>query len=348
MPMSTERLTQTTLQVDGNKARFPVTRSMYLEGATKLVEAALSYPNSKLAQKLQEEADSIGNNNVLTPNEPIYIPIGKHLLPIALPIDYKPEKRSRENRHNVAQMYLFGEEDELLDGIAEIYDAKRQGINLHVRHGVLDMLHLLPPEASPTELTIKKTQARGTVLQIKSAARKGLSYEELREQGFSDVSITQARKSKSQIDFPVSIPERPEKVWTWQTVMENLQNPNTERSLAITELAKVSRGIQQAYTKEKNGQPALFITISSIAHEAGLRINQRRSDATFLFEYLKEKGLPVGVAENILYPGTDREKRQRYYFTTKWFRDEAVALLQKAEGEYFTTMRTAYQKRYAA
>lgn len=89
---------------EGQPRPFSDTQKAYLNAAQKIVGDILAHPHNTLSQKLKYEEAKIGEC------EPIMVRVKGRKMPISLPIDYSFRKYKRRNNHNVAQLYLFGDQ----------------------------------------------------------------------------------------------------------------------------------------------------------------------------------------------------------------------------------------------
>jgi len=186
---------------DSNSKRpFKDTQEVYRTAYETLVGPLLEAPDSPLSRKIAVEQNRLmahlqkvedreeTESQAQKGNEVIAFNLEGLSVPVALPVDYRGRKRAPENRHNIAQIYFFG--DKSLEEIGGFYKLTRARVHQQVEAATCQMLRAVPQAGLPLEklnfrrplsdrLRDKLSLARGGVtVGIMEALKGGATYDE--------------------------------------------------------------------------------------------------------------------------------------------------------------------------
>lgn len=267
-------------------------------------------------------------------------------IPISVPVDGQKSLPKNLKTHNMAQIYLFGEED--LQGTANYFGLERQNSHRAKRIAVEEVLEAAPQKGyefsslnfrKPSSDTTRDQAAirRGGInVTVRKAVAEGASLQELYEKGFNSGQISSARQVFAKRGEPFQIPTLNNR---WGEIISLLKDPVTDPLVARELILEIPRGIYQYYSKNKDGTQAVFVDTSEIARSAGLYPRVRNEDIRCIDNYLFYKRIPIGEAELIITDEEEKISAGTYHFTTANFEQEAVVFLKAAKGERFDQMR---------
>lgn len=328
------------------KLPFSETQRVYREGVENLIRPMLDDPESELSRRLEAgdpafvDAGNDGGNGRI-----------RRLIPIALPIDYQTQKLRPENAHNMAQVFLNGDDklDETLPKVGDYFSVSKQAVNQNSQKAVFDVFPLVKnnnitfeslnfakplSDASRDRFSADKG---GISLKIRNLVQEGADYKKLREAGFTSRQIRNAWRKLANRQQPIRVPMN-ENSRRWEDVLKVLNDPGIDRAVKRELILDISKGIYQVYAKRKGDRPALFVDVSEVAQKAGLHPSTGRQNVPIIADYLRTKCIPVGYAEWVVLRGKQKGRVQRYTFVLKSDEEEAIDLLKEAQGERFEQM----------
>lgn len=334
------------------KRPFADTQKAYQLAYETLVSGLLEEPASSLARKIAAEESRLGvhlrkmKNGQETESSPqvdsdvIAFNLNGLSVPVALPVNYRGRKGASENRHNIAQTYLFS--DLLLKEVGSFYNKMtRERARYQVKAGTRQILHAMP-QGSPFEnLNFKKplsdrvrdkmsTSLGGYIVPLKEALAGGATYDELRRMGYDSLKLSSARKILAERQQPAVVPRA---IKDWGPTLALLASPETDRKKVCKLIKEVSPDAHQKY-------PEVFVALSEVARKAGLYPRLGKMDISFLANYLELQNEPVGDAVREVKSGKQKGFNH-YFFTIKRFEDEIKQLFLQAVGPRFDQMRVA-------
>lgn len=324
---------------------FSETRRLYREGVENLIRPMLDDPDSELSRQLDagEPAFVDARNEVRKGRT--------RLIPIALPIDYKPEKGRPENAHNMTQVYLngAGKLDETLQEVGEYYSATRQAVEISVKRAVYDVyplfkddiitfesLNFMKPLLDSSKDKISVGQG-GSLLKVRQLVQGGADYRTLRSE-FGVGTLINARRGLSKRQQKVNVPYSPD--WhSWRDTIGVLTDPEVDRAVKRELIKEIDIGTYQRYSKNGDDVAAIFVDLTGVAREAGFYPRSQKGDSFFIAEYLDSRSIPLGEVQQVIGKGQQKGKVQNYRFILFVDREEAKDILKYAEGERFDQMR---------
>jgi len=299
-------------------------------------ESRLLVHSRKMKDGEETESHAQGESDVIAFN------LGRESVPVALPVGYRGRKGAPENRHNMAQTYLFA--DESLEEVGGLYKMTREGVRQQVKAAARQMLRAAPQDGLPIE-TLNFTKPKsdhsrdrhslahgGLAVRIMAAVKRGATYDELIRGGYTPGQLASARKILAGRQQPVDVPRRTK---DWRPVLELLANPQTEREAICKLIWEVPDYVFRRY-------PGVFVDLGEVARGAGLypRLQRnQRNDLDFIANYLEWQNEPVGHAVYGVKSGKQKGGRWHYFFTLKRYQEEIKQLFLLAEGPRFDKMR---------
>lgn len=351
MPHSADIIAPMSAERQGSRP-FEDTKKAYGSAYETLVDRLLAEPDSPLSRKIAAEesrlsdhlrkmkdgrgtgSDAEGDSDVIAFN------LGRHCVPVALPVNYRGRKGAPENRHNLAQRYLFG--DQSLEEVGGSYGLTRERVRQQVKAATRAVLGAAPQadlqfetlnfRKPPSDrLRDKLSRARGgATVGIMEALKGGATYDELIAMGYNETQLSNARRRLAERQKPVDVPRLVE---DWAPILAQLANPQTDRALACKLIKLVPRGVYQNH-------PEIFVDLSEVARGAGLYPRGSWKGISFMANYLELQKQPVGRAVYEVKSG--RQKGLRHcFFTLRRCEEEIRQLLFSAEGPRFDKMRQA-------
>lgn len=326
------------------KLPFSETQRIYRDGVENLIRPMLDDPKSELSRKLEVgEAAFVDTGNDGGSRRK------RRLIPIALPIDYKPQTLQPENAHNMAQIYLNGdyEFDETLQEVGDYFSVSKQAVKSGINTAVFDVFPLVQNEVSFESLNFAKpltdlskdrfsAAQGGILLKMRNLVQDGADFKKLREAGFTYQQISNVRQSLAKRQESTTIPRG---LKSWNDVLGVLNDPETDRVVKSELILDIPIGTYNLYSKKVKGKEPIFISVSEVAKKAGLDLNKYKRDSEYLVEYLASRCIPIGYVEKVVHSGDQEGNIHRYRFVLFADLGECVRIFEDAEGERFERMR---------